>query len=117
MKRLLVVSSITSCMLSWQVDDACAAGVYDGEWTGTATATSGQCKPALITLTVEGKIVTGQARFERDVANINGTVQEDGSFGATIGFRRLTGKFAQDMFEGIFDGFACAWKMILKMKK
>jgi hypothetical protein len=117
MKPLLVVGSVTSCMLSWQVVDAGAAGVYDGEWTGAATATSGRCKQALVTLTVEGKSVTGRARFERDVANINGTVQEDGSFGATIGFRHLTGKFAQDMFEGSFDGFNCAWKVILKMKK
>jgi hypothetical protein len=54
---------------------------------------------------------------ERDVANIGGTVREDGSFGATIGFRPLTGNFAGDMFEGTFDIFGCAWKMILNMKK
>jgi hypothetical protein len=51
------------------------------------------------------------------VANIGGTVREDGSFGATIGFRPLTGNFAGDMFEGTFDIFGCAWKMILNMKK
>jgi len=29
----------------------------------------------------------------------------------------LTGNFAGDMFEGTFDIFGCAWKMILNMKK
>jgi hypothetical protein len=117
MKRLLFVASVTVWMLSLQIGDAGAAGPYDGEWNGSATATTGRCKPALVTLTVEGKVVTGQARLERDVANISGTVLEDGSVGGTIGFRHLTGKFAEDMFEGTFDGFGCAWKMILKMKK
>jgi hypothetical protein len=94
-----------------------ASRLYDGEWSGSATTTTGPCKPALVTLTVTGRIVTGQVRFERDVANIGGTVREDGSFGATIGFRPLIGNFAGDMFEGTFDMFGCAWKMILNMKK
>ena len=94
-----------------------ASRLYDGEWSGSATATNGPCKPARVTLTVTGRVVTGQVRFERDVANIGGTVREDGSFGATIGFRPLTGNFAGDMFEGTFDIFGCAWKMILNMKK
>jgi hypothetical protein len=91
--------------------------LYDGEWSGSATATTGPCKPALVTLTVTGRVGTGQVKFERDVANIGGTVREDGSFGATIGFRPLTGNFAGNMFEGTFDIFGCAWKMILNMKK
>jgi hypothetical protein len=94
-----------------------ASRLYDGEWSGSATATIGPCKPALVTLTVTGRVGTGQVKFERDVANIGGTVREDGSFGATIGFRPLTGNFAGDMFEGTFDIFGCAWKMILNMKK
>jgi hypothetical protein len=70
-----------------------------------------------VTLTVAGKVVTGQTRFERDGANISGTVREDGLLGATIGFWHLTGNFTEDTFEGTFNGFGCAWKMILKMKK
>jgi hypothetical protein len=66
-----------------QFSDACAAGPYDGEWTGSATATDGRCKPAIVTLTVLGRAVTGQARFVSDTPNINGTVREDGTFGAT----------------------------------
>jgi hypothetical protein len=97
--------------------EAPANRLYDGEWSGSATATTGRCKPALVTLTVTGRVGTGQVRFERDVANMGGTVREDGSFGATIGFRPLTGNFAGDMFEGTFDIFGCAWKMILNMKK
>jgi hypothetical protein len=101
-------------MLSLQIGDAFAAEPYDGEWNGSATATTGRCKPAIVLLTVEGKVVTGQARFDGDVANITGTVLKDGGFGATIGFRHLTGSFTKDMFEGIFESFGCAWKVILK---
>jgi hypothetical protein len=86
MKRLLFVASVTFCMLSPQIGDACAAGPYDGEWSGSATATSGRCGPALVTLTVEGKVVTGQARFDRDVANISGTALEHGSVGQQLAF-------------------------------
>jgi hypothetical protein len=116
MKRLLFVASVMFWMLLPQIGDACAAGPYDGEWNGSATATTGRCKPALVSLTVEGKVVTGQARFERDVANISGTVLEDGSVGATIGFKHLTGKFIEDLFEGTFNSFDCVWKVILKIK-
>jgi hypothetical protein len=117
MKRLLLVASAASWMLSPQIGGASAVGPYNGEWNGSAIATAGRCKPALVMLTVEGKVVTGQATFESDVADIRGTVLEDGSVGATIGFRYLTGNFAEDMFEGTFNGFGCAWKIILKMKK
>src|SRR3981189_932840 len=89
-------------MLSLQIGDACAAGPYDGEWKGSATGRGGRCKPAIMLLTVEGKVVTGQARFDGDVANISGTVLEDGGVGATIGFRHLTGSFPNDMFEGFW---------------
>jgi hypothetical protein len=117
MKRLLVIGSVTWCVLSLPLAAACAADDYDGEWTGGATAMSGRCQPAVVTLTVEGKVVTGQATFVRDVANIHGTILEEGSFGATVGFRHLKGKFAQEMFEGTFSAFNCAWKMTLKKKK
>jgi len=69
-----------------------------------------------VTFTVEGSVVTGQATFERELANVRGTVQEDGSFSATVGFGHLTGKFAEHMFAGTFNGFGCAWKVMLKMK-
>jgi len=52
-----------------------------------------------VTLTVAGKVVTGEVRLERET-EIRGTVWEDGSFGATIGFNQLTGQFSRDAFEG-----------------
>jgi hypothetical protein len=117
MKRLVSIASIAHIVFLSQFSDACAAGPYDGEWTGSATATSdGRCKPANVTLTVLGRIVTGQSKFERDSANIYGTVREDGTFGATIGFRPLAGKFIQDEFEGTFKSDGCAWKMLLRRK-
>ena len=114
MKRLLFLASVASWMLSPQIGDA--AGTYDGEWNGSATATIGPCKPALVMLTILGKVVTGRATFERETRNIHGTVLEDGTFGATIGFQHLTGNFIEDRFEGTFNSFGCAWKVILKMQ-
>jgi hypothetical protein len=115
MKRLLYVTSL-SLLLS-QFGNAYAAGAYDGEWTGSATSTGGRCKPASVTLTIEGKVVTGQARFDLEAPNINGTVREDGTFGATIGWQPLTGKVSQDEFEGTFKSSGCVWKMLLKRTK
>jgi len=62
-----------------------AAGPCDGKWTGTATSAGARCKRAVITLTVKGRDVSGQSRFERCTV-INGTVIADGAVGATIGF-------------------------------
>jgi hypothetical protein len=90
---------------------------YDGKWEGSATVTSGRCQPATVALTVEGKIAVGTARFRVESQNINGTVSEDGTLGATIGFRHLTGQFTQEFFEGNFNSSDCAWKMILRRRK
>jgi hypothetical protein len=100
-----------------QFNNADAAGRYDGEWTGTATSTGERCKPAVVKLTVEGQVVLGQARFERDALNINGTVGEGGAFGATIGFQPLRGQFIQDEFEGTFKIFDCEWKALLRHRR
>jgi hypothetical protein len=116
MKRVLV-ASIAHMLLLAQCGDACAAGLFDGEWIGSATSTIGRCKPANVTLTVQGRDVTGQARFEVDAPKINGTVWEDGTFGATIGWQPLTGKFSPDGFEGTFKNRDCVWKMLLQRAK
>jgi hypothetical protein len=117
MKRLLFIASVAHFLFLWQSSDAYAAGPYDGDWTGSATSTGGRCKPAIVTLTVLGRVVTGQARFELDAPNIHGTVREDGTFGATIGFQPLIGKFIQDRVEGTFSSADCAWKILLNRKK
>ncbi len=82
-----IVTTAAFLLLLSQFNYANAAGPYDGEWTGTATSTGERCKQAIVKLTVEGQVVLGQARFERDEPNINGTVGADGAFGATIGFQ------------------------------
>ena len=117
MKRLLRIAAVAHLLLSSGFSDAYAADPYDGNWTGSATSTGGRCRPARVTLSVEGRVVTGQARFEGDAPNIHGTVLEDGALGATIGFQHLTGKFTQDEFEGTFKSFDCVWKMLLKRTK
>ena len=66
---------------------------------------------------VLGTVVTGQARLEIDAPNINGTVREDGTIGATIGWQPLIGKFIDDGFEGTFKNGDCVWKMLLKRAK
>jgi hypothetical protein len=116
MKRLLSVASVAHALCG-SFSDAYAEGPFDGEWNGSAMAMAGQCKPAIVTVIVLGKTVTGRATFERSAQEIYGTVWEDGTFGATIGFQHLTGKFIQDVFEGTFSGFGCAWKISLRAKK
>jgi hypothetical protein len=117
MKRLLRIAAVAHLLLSSGFSDAYAADPYDGNWTGSATSTGGRCRPARVTLSVEGRVVRGQARFEGDAPNIHGTVLEDGALGATIGFQHLTGKFTQDEFEGTFKSSDCVWKMLLKRTK
>jgi hypothetical protein len=117
MKRLPRIAAVAHLLLLSGFSDAYAADPYDGNWTGSAASTGGRCKPARVTLSVEGKVVTGQASFEGDAPRIHGTVLEDGVLGATIGFQHLTGKFTGDEFEGTFKNFDCVWKMLLKRTK
>jgi hypothetical protein len=69
-----IVATAAFLLLLSQFNNAHAAGPYDGEWTGTATSTGERCKPAFVRLTIEGRVVLGQAKFERYAPNINGTV-------------------------------------------
>jgi hypothetical protein len=109
-----IVATAAFLLLLLQFNKAGAAGPYDGEWTGTASSTGERCKPAVVKLAVEGHIVLGQATFERDAPRINGTVDEHGGVGATIGFQPLRGQFAGDKFEGTFRSFDCEWKALLR---
>jgi hypothetical protein len=97
---------------------ACAGstGPYDGEWKGTATSSGHGCKrtSAVVSITVEGRIVTGQARFDGDASNINGAVTENGAVGATIGFQFLKGQFTGEEFGGTFTFSDCQWEAVLK---
>jgi len=119
MNRPLIVATVAFLLLPPlpQFNYAAAAGPYDGEWTGIATSTGERCKRAVVKLTVKGQVVLGQARFERDAPNINGTVDEDGAFGATIGFQPFRGQFTRDEFEGTFKIFDCEWKALLGRTK
>ncbi len=114
MNRPLIVATAAFWLLPPQFNNADAAGPYDGEWTGTATSTGERCKRAVVKFTVQGQVVLGQARFERDAPNINGTVAADGAFGATIGFQPIWGQFTGDEFEGAFKSFDCEWKALLR---
>ena len=114
MNGLLIVFAAAFLLFLPQFSNVSAAGPYDGEWTGTATSTGERCKPAVVKLTVEGQVVLGQAKFERDAPNINGTVDKEGTFGGTIGFQPIKGQFMRDEFEGAFKGFDCEWKAFLR---
>jgi hypothetical protein len=116
MKRLRRVASVASLLFLSLAGDACA-DPFDGRWDGLATATSGRCRPASVTITVGDKVGIGQVNFQRGPQNIRGTLTKDGAFGATIGFERLTGTFVRDAFEGSFKGEDCVWKMILRRTK
>jgi hypothetical protein len=109
-----IVATAAFLLLLPQFNKADAAGPYDGEWTGTATSAGERCKRAVVKLTIEGQIVLGQATFERDAPKINGTVDEHGAVGATIGFQPLRGQFTGDQFEATFRSFDCEWKALLR---
>jgi hypothetical protein len=118
MKRPLYVAPIVHLLLLLQLADAYAAeGRYDGDWGGFAISTGPNCKQAVVTLNVQGTVVIGQAKFEVDAPNIHGTVWEDGTFGATIGFQHLTGKFVEDQFSGTFKNANCVWRLLLTRMK
>jgi hypothetical protein len=117
MNGLLTVFVAAFLLLLPQFNNASAAGPYDGEWTGTARSTDGRCKRAFVKFTVQGRDVSGQARFERDAPKINGTVAADGAVGATIGFQPLWGQFTGDEFEGTFRSLDCEWKTRLTRTK
>ena len=113
----MLVASIASTLLLAQCSEVFAAGgsgPFDGQWTGSAKPTVEQCKSAKVTVTVEGTTVIGQAQFANDTPNINGTVRGDGSFGATIGWQPLVGKFNADGFDGTFKNGDCEWKIHLQ---
>jgi hypothetical protein len=110
-----LVVSIVNMLLFSNLGNAYAAGPFDGEWNGSATvAQNGRCRSANVMLTVIGNQAIGQAKFDLDARNINGTVRPDGTLGGTIGFQHLTGKFIDDKFEGTFQSFDCTWIMILR---
>jgi hypothetical protein len=114
MNGLRIVATAALLPLLLKFNNAYAAGPYDGEWTGTATSTGERCKRAVVKLTVEGQIVLGQAKFERDAPKINGTVDEHGAVGATIGFQPLRGQFTGNEFDGTFRSFDCEWNALLR---
>lgn len=114
MNKRFVVAAVAIVLLLYGFNDGCAAGPYDGEWMGTATPSGDRCKRAAINFTVEGRIVLGQAKFEGDTSSINGSVNENGTVGATIGFQFLTGRFNGEDFEGTFKFSDCQWEAVLK---
>jgi hypothetical protein len=116
MKRVLVASIASTLLLAQlsEVFPAGGSGPFDGRWIGSARLTVEQCKSAKVTMTVEGTTVIGQAQFANDAPNISRTVRGDGSFGATIGWQPLVGKFSADGFEGTFKNGDCKWKIRLQ---
>jgi hypothetical protein len=116
--RRVLVASVASMVLLTQFSEGFAAGSsspFDGQWVGSAKSAVAQCKSAKVTVTVEGTIVIGQAQFANEPSNfINGTVRGDGSFGATIGWQPLVGKFGTDGFEGTFKNGDCEWTIHLQ---
>ncbi len=101
-------------LLPFNHGDAASPGPYDGEWNGQATSAGGRCKRAAVNFTVEGRVVLGQAKFDGDTPSINGTVDESGAVGATIGFQFLKGQFSGDEFEGTFKFSDCQWDTVLR---
>ena len=117
-KHLHLIAAIANVLLLSSFCNASAADPYEGQWNGSATAAQdSRCKTANVTVTIVGQEVIGEAKFGADARNINGTVRPNGTFGGTIGFQRLVGKFNEDKFEGAFQSFDCAWTLILQRSR
>jgi hypothetical protein len=114
MNNPFVAAVVALLLLLPQTHGAGAAGPFDGTWNGTATSTGDRCKRGVVSITVEGEIVLGQAKFDANAANINGTVDEQGAVGATVGFQFLKGHFSGNEFEGTFKAFDCQWEAVLR---
>jgi hypothetical protein len=115
MNNRFIVAAVAFLPLLLPLATAGAAGPYDGEWKGTATPGTGErCKRAAVSITVDGKVVTGQAKFDSDTSNINGAVTESGYVGATIGFQFLNGQFNGEEFKGTFKFADCQWDAVLE---
>ena len=116
MNKRFVVAAVAFLLLLLQFNRSHAAGSspYDGEWTGQATSAGERCKRAVVNFTVEGRVVLGQAKFDGDAPSINGTVDESGAVGATIGFQFLRGQFSGDEFAGTFKFSDCQWETVLR---
>ena len=107
------VATATFLLLLSQFNNANAAGPYDGEWSGTATSSGERCKPAAVRFTIEGQVVLGQAKFERDVLSTELLIKT-AHFGGAIGFQPIRGQFIWDEFAGTFKSFDCEWKALLR---
>jgi hypothetical protein len=112
--RFIVAAAFLLLLFQLNHGDAASPGPYDGEWTGQATSAGERCKRAVVNFTIEGRVVLGQARFDGDTPSINGTVDESGAVGATIGFQFLRGQFSGDEFEGTFKFSDCQWDTVLR---
>jgi hypothetical protein len=109
-----ILSTLALLLLVPPLSSARAAGLYDGEWKGAARPVSGRCKQASVDLTVEGRVVLGQAKIGDETSSINGSVNESGAVGATIGFQFLKGRFNGDGFTGAFQFQDCQWEAVLR---
>lgn len=116
MNNRFIVAAVAFLLLLLQFNrvDAAGSGPFDGEWKGAATSAGERCKRAALNLTVEGRVVLGQAKFDSDTSSINGTVNESGAVGATIGFQFLKGQFTGEEFEATFRFADCQWEAVLK---
>jgi phosphate-selective porin len=113
-RYVVAVFAYLLLVLQLSAADAASTGPYDGEWKGTATSTGERCRRGVpVTITVEGRVVLGQAKFDGDPP-INGAVDDAGGVGATIGFQFLKGQFKGDEFEGTFTFSDCQWEAVLK---
>jgi len=110
----MVIVTVALLLFMLSLNNAYAAGPYDGRWEGTATSADKRCRGAAITFTVDGAVVLGAAKLEGDTPAINGSVDARGSLGATIGFQYLTGQFSGGQFAGTFKFANCDWDAALR---
>ena len=113
LKSSFAVVALTVAMLG---SLACAAGPFDGDWTGSI-GRGGSCPGA----DVVAKITDGTLAGEEHIAQFNwpvsGSVDASGSFTGKINGLDLKGKFEGSHFTGTYYSPDCKVSRELRMDK
>ena len=102
-RSLSAVAALTIAASAW-------AGTFEGTWNGIVERGSGggSCKEMQANVTVTGNQVAGSVHHgSGGVADISGTIADDGSFDGRAGTAHVKGKFSGDKFDGVYKSGEC----------
>jgi hypothetical protein len=117
MARVLLTVTLLSLLPFGPV---CAAGPFDGEWSGGSSAIhvgSRTCAPTTATVTVANGKMTGKYEVTNLSFKLGGTVAADGSVTGRWGGNPMTGKFVGNHFSGSYQSGECGAERPIALDK